>query len=84
MKAWTHRKWVAATAPSNPGIPTFDGSDADAYWSDANPLSSVLVAGYGVTVTVTSQVTGGALTVTVANPGDRSAVHRARRGSDRG
>jgi immune inhibitor A len=61
-------EWVAAEAPSNPGIPTFDDSDEDAYWSAANPLSSVLVAGHGVTVTVTSQVTGGPLTVTVTNP----------------
>lgn len=57
-----------ASAPSNPGIPTFDDSVADRYWSAANPLSSALVAGHGVKITVTSQVTNGALTVTVSNP----------------
>jgi immune inhibitor A len=57
-----------ASAPSNPGIATFNDSVADRYWSSANPLSSALVAGHGVTVTVTSQVTNGALTVTVNNP----------------
>ncbi|HEX8079924.1 MAG TPA: immune inhibitor A domain-containing protein [Jatrophihabitans sp.] len=57
-----------APAPSNPGIATFNDSVADRYWSSANPLSSALVAGHGVTVTVTSQVTNGALTVTVNNP----------------
>ncbi len=57
-----------ASAPSNPGIPTFDDSVADRYWSSANPLSSALVAGHGVKITVTSPVTNGALTVTVSNP----------------
>ncbi len=28
---------VAASAPSNPGIPTFDDTDEDAYWSDGQP-----------------------------------------------
>jgi immune inhibitor A len=59
---------LTASAPSNPGIATFDDSVADAYWSSANPLSSALVAGHGVKITVTSQVTNGALTVTVNNP----------------
>jgi hypothetical protein len=30
---------LTASAPSNPGIPTFDDSVADRYWSPANPLS---------------------------------------------
>jgi immune inhibitor A len=59
---------LTASAPSNQGIPTFDDSIADAYWSAANPLSSALVAGHGVRITVTSQVTNGVLTVTVNNP----------------
>jgi immune inhibitor A len=59
---------LAATAPSNPGIATFDDTDVDAYWSSLNPLSSALVAGHGVTMTVTDQVTGGTMTVTVNNP----------------
>ena len=59
---------VSADAPSNPGIPTFDDSVEDAYWSSANPLNSVLVAGHGVTITVTDQNTGGTMSVTVTNP----------------
>jgi immune inhibitor A len=59
---------LTASAPSNAGIPTFTDAVTDAYWSAANPLSSALVAGHGVTITVTSQVTNGAMTVTVANP----------------
>jgi immune inhibitor A len=61
-------EWVAAEAPSNAGIPTFTDADEDAYWSSANPLSSALVAGHGVIITVTNQVTNGTLTVTVTNP----------------
>ncbi|MEO6500803.1 MAG: peptidase M6, partial [Jatrophihabitantaceae bacterium] len=59
---------LTASAPSNPGIATFNDSVTDRYWSSANPLSSALVAGHGVTITVTSQVTNGALSVTVNNP----------------
>ena len=59
---------LTASAPSSPGIPTFDDSVSDAYWSAANPLSSALVAGHGVRITVTSQVTNGILTLTVTNP----------------
>jgi immune inhibitor A len=59
---------LEASAPSNPGIPTFNDTDVDAYWSADNPLSSTLVAGHGVTVTVTSQTAGGSMTITVANP----------------
>jgi immune inhibitor A len=57
-----------AAAPSNPGIPTFNDTDADAYWSADNPLSSTLVAGHGVSVTVTNQNPGGTMTIDVANP----------------
>jgi immune inhibitor A len=59
---------LAATAPSNAGIPTFTDADPDAYWSSLNPLSSILVAGWGVTATVTIQNPGGTLTVVVNNP----------------
>jgi immune inhibitor A len=59
---------LTASAPSNAGIPTFSDSVVDRYFSSANPLSSAYVAGHGVTMTVTSQVTNGALTVTVNNP----------------
>ena len=59
---------VDAPAPSNPGIPTFDDGDEDAYYSDDNPLSSTLVAGHGVTVTVTGQTTGSTMTIVVTNP----------------
>jgi immune inhibitor A len=63
-----HVESVAATAPSAPGIPTFDDTNPNAYYDATNPLGSVMVAGHGVTVTVTSQVTGGDMTVTVTNP----------------
>jgi immune inhibitor A len=59
---------LEATVPSSAGIPTFDDTIADAYWSADYPFSSVLVAGHGVTATVTSQVTGGPMTITVDNP----------------
>jgi immune inhibitor A len=59
---------VTASAPSNAGIPTFSDSVVDRYFSSANPLSSAYVAGHGVTMTVTSQVTNGTLGVTVTNP----------------
>ncbi len=47
---------------------TFSDADVDAYFHSSNPLGGVLVAGHGVTVTVTSQVTGGTMTVSVDNP----------------
>ena len=59
---------LTASAPSNAGIPTFNDSVTDRYWSAANPLSSALVAGHGVNITVTSQTTNGPLSVTVSNP----------------
>ena len=58
---------LAACAPSNPGIPTFDDSVVDRYWSSANPQNSTLVAGAGVKATVTAQ-DGTYLTVSVVNP----------------
>ena len=47
---------------------TFSDLDPNAFFSSANPLGGVYVAGHGVTATVTSQVTGGAMTVDVTNP----------------
>ncbi|WP_229662440.1 immune inhibitor A domain-containing protein [Agromyces bauzanensis] len=48
--------------------PTFSDATEDTYFSSTNPLGGVYVAGHGVTVTVTSQNTGGIMTVDVANP----------------
>ena len=47
---------------------TFSDVDPDAYFSSTNPLGGVYVAGHGVTATVTSQVSGGAMTVDVDEP----------------
>jgi len=59
---------LEASVPGSAGIATFDDTIADAYWSADYPFSSILVAGHGVTATVTSQVTGGAMTISVNNP----------------
>jgi len=59
---------VDAHAPSNAGIPTFNDDAEDAYYSTDNPLSSTLLAGHGVEVTVTDQNTGGTMTIEVSNP----------------
>ncbi len=45
----------AACQPSTRAIPTFTDSDPNRYWSAANPLSSVKVAGHGVKVTVAKE-----------------------------
>ncbi|NUT38035.1 MAG: M6 family metalloprotease domain-containing protein [Hamadaea sp.] len=58
---------VAACAAANAGMPVFDDSNPAAYYSTANPQNSVLVAGHGVTATVTGQ-SGTVLTVSVVNP----------------
>jgi immune inhibitor A len=58
---------LAACAPANAGIATFDDSDPLRYWSAANPQNSVKVAGAGVKATVTGDA-GGFLTVAVSNP----------------
>ena len=60
------------TASSTPGTQqaTFDDSVEDAYYSDANKLGGVLVAGHGVTITVTEQNTGGTMTISVTNPAE--------------
>ncbi len=58
---------LAACAPSVPGIPVFDDSNPDAYYSTANPQGSVKVAGHGVKITVTGDA-GDDLTISVVNP----------------
>ena len=68
-----------ACAPSSAGIATFDDSDPLAYWSSANPMGSVKVAGVGVTATVTAE-TGSVLTVRGAQPVTRSSSLMSGRG----
>ena len=58
---------VAACAAANAGIPIFNDSNPDAYYSTANPQNSVKVAGHGVAATVTGQ-SGNVLSVDVTNP----------------
>jgi immune inhibitor A len=58
---------LAACAPSNAGMPTFDDTVKDRYWSSADPMNSVKVAGHGVKVTVTGD-RGDDLTISVLNP----------------
>ncbi|MGW4462849.1 immune inhibitor A domain-containing protein [Micromonospora sp. NPDC004704] len=47
-----HRLGVPLAIPSKPGIPTFDDSDPNRYWSAANPTGSVKVAGTGTKIEV--------------------------------
>jgi immune inhibitor A len=54
-----HRNGVATTVPSSAGIPTFDDSDVNRYWSSANPWASTKVAGSGTSMTVAKTVDGG-------------------------
>ena len=54
-----HRNGVPTTVPSSAGIPTFDDSDPNRYWSAANPWSSTKVAGSGTVLTVTKTRDGG-------------------------
>jgi immune inhibitor A len=49
---------------------TFTDAKTDAYFDASNPLGGVYVAGHGVSVTVTSQNTGGTMGVTVTNPAE--------------
>jgi immune inhibitor A len=60
-------KTLEACAPSTAGIATFDDTDPLKYWSSADPMNSVKVAGHGVNVTVTGD-RGDDLTISVANP----------------
>lgn len=59
---------VEVVVPASPGIPIFDDSDPEAYWSTDNPNSSALVAGHGAQVTVLDQTSAGTMTVSVVNP----------------
>ncbi|MFL6166796.1 MAG: immune inhibitor A domain-containing protein [Ornithinibacter sp.] len=54
-----HRNGVAAVVPSSPGIPTFDDSVKDRYWSAKNPWNSTKVAGSGTSMTVSKTSDGG-------------------------
>ena len=56
--------WPTNLAP----IPTFNDNGVNAYWDATNPQNSSKTAGSGVTITVTSQTTGGTMTVQVDNP----------------
>ena len=49
-----HKNGVPVTVKSQKGIRTFDDSDPNRYWSEANPWNSVKVAGLGVKITVVS------------------------------
>ncbi|MEO8510019.1 MAG: immune inhibitor A domain-containing protein [Chloroflexota bacterium] len=56
--------WPTTLSP----IPTFSDSSVNAYWDATNPQNSTKTAGSGVTITVTGQTTGGAMTISVTNP----------------
>jgi immune inhibitor A len=55
------------TAEQRAAVPVFNDSNVDAYWDATNPQNSTKVAGFGTTITVTGQNTGGTLSVTVDN-----------------
>lgn len=50
-----HSDGVAEKVPSSRGIPTFDDSDPNRYWSSDNPWSSTKVAGSGTTIRVLAE-----------------------------
>ena len=60
-------KTLEACAPSTAGIATFDDTDPLTYWSSADPMNSVKVAGHGVKVTVTGDK-GTDLAISVVDP----------------
>jgi len=60
-------KTLEACAPSTAGIATFDDTDPLKYWSSADPMNSVKVAGHGVKVTVTGDK-GTDLAINVVDP----------------
>ncbi|WP_256842600.1 immune inhibitor A domain-containing protein [Ornithinimicrobium cryptoxanthini] len=47
-----HRNGSPVSVPSQPAVAVFDDSDPNRYWSQANPESSVKVAGSGTKLTV--------------------------------
>jgi immune inhibitor A len=59
---------LEAAGPTGLQTATFTDANPNAYFDASNPLGGVYVAGHGVTVTVTSQNTGGSMTVNVSNP----------------
>jgi immune inhibitor A len=54
-----HKNGIATEVPSSAGIPTFDDSNPNRYWTAANPQNSVKVAGEGVRMTVAKTDDGG-------------------------
>jgi immune inhibitor A len=54
-----HRNGVPTEVPSSAGIPTFDDSVVDRYWSAANKMNSTKVAGSGTSMTVAKTSDGG-------------------------
>ena len=62
-------EWVGATSATGKQKATFSDEDPNAYFHASNPLGGVIVAGHGVDITVQTQVSGGAMTVSVDNPG---------------
>jgi immune inhibitor A len=47
-----HRNGVPTTVPSSKGIPTFDDTNPNRYWTADNPWASTKVAGTGTSITV--------------------------------
>ena len=54
-----HKNGSPTTVPSSKGIPTFNDSNPDRYWSSLNPWSSTKVAGSGTSMTVQKSKNGG-------------------------
>jgi immune inhibitor A len=54
-----HKNGVATEVPSSPGIPTFDDTDPNRYWTAQNPWASTKVAGSGTKITVDKSFDGG-------------------------
>ncbi len=74
-----HLNGVPVTVPSSAGIPTFDDTDPNRYWSSGNPKNSVKVAGTGTSMTVTNTRDGGnELQVHVAFAGRAPYSHETR------
>jgi len=51
-KVTFHKNGVAVVVPSQPGVPTFDDTSPDRYWSALNPMASTKVAGTGTQISV--------------------------------
>ena len=61
-----HKAGVPVEVPSSAGIPTFNDSDPNRYWSADNPWHSCKVAGAGVKITVLAEEYRGAMTVRIS------------------